>query len=111
MAAANAVLDVILEKGFLEHVQATADHLWTLLRGLVQKHPKVFTEVRGKGLMIGLKCVGPNGDVVNKAFDNGLLTVVGGDNVVRLLPPLTIGTAEAEAAVAILDRTAAEMAA
>ena len=50
MAAANAVLDVILAKGFLEHVQATADHLWKLLRGLVQKHPKVFTEVRGKGL-------------------------------------------------------------
>jgi len=111
MAAANAVLDVMLEKGFLAQVQATADHLWKLLGALVQKHPKVFTEVRGKGLMIGLKCLPPNGDVVNKAFANGLLTVVGGDNVVRLLPPLIIGAAEAEAAVAILDRAAAELAA
>ena len=93
MAAANAVLDVMLEKGFLTQVQATADHLWKLLGALVQKHPKVFTEVRGKGLMIGLKCIPPNGDVVNKAFANGLLTVVGGDNVVRLLPPLIIGAA------------------
>ncbi len=111
MAAANAVLDVMLETGFLTHVQATADHLWKLLGALVQKHPKVFAEVRGKGLMIGLKCIPPNGDVVNKAFANGLLTVVGGDNVVRLLPPLIIGAAEAEAAVAILDRAAAELAA
>ena len=111
MAAANAVLDVMLEKGFLAQVQATADHLWKLLGALVQKHPKIFAEVRGKGLMIGLKCLPPNGDVVNKAFANGLLTVVGGDNVVRLLPPLIIGAAEAEAAVAILDRAAAELAA
>ena len=111
MAAANAVLDVMLEKGFLTQVQATADHLWKLLGALVQKHPKIFAEVRGKGLMIGLKCLPPNGDVVNKAFANGLLTVVGGDNVVRLLPPLIIGAAEAEAAVAILDRAAAELAA
>ena len=47
MAAANAVLDVMLETGFLTHVQATADHLWKLLGALVQKHPKVFAEVRG----------------------------------------------------------------
>jgi acetylornithine/N-succinyldiaminopimelate aminotransferase len=78
---------------------------------MIKKHPKVFSEIRGKGLMIGLKCVVPNGDVVARAIANGLLTVVGGDNVVRLLPPLTISNAEAEAAVAILDRTASELAA
>jgi acetylornithine/N-succinyldiaminopimelate aminotransferase len=111
MAAANATLDVLLGEGFLDRVQATADHLWPLLRALVRKHPKVFAEVRGRGLMIGLRCLVPNGDVVNRAFANGLLTVVGGDNVVRLLPPLTIGAAESEAAVAILDRAAGEIAA
>jgi acetylornithine/N-succinyldiaminopimelate aminotransferase len=111
MAAANATLDILLGEGFLDHVRATAAHLWTLLRALVAKYPKIFSEVRGQGLMIGLKCLPPNGDVVNRALANGLLTVVGGDNVLRLLPPLTIGAAEAEAAVAILDRTAAELAA
>jgi acetylornithine/N-succinyldiaminopimelate aminotransferase len=109
MAAANAVLDIVLADGFLDRVNATADHLWQLLEELVAKHPRVFSTVRGKGLMIGLKCVVPNGDVVGRAFANGLLTVVGGDNVLRLLPPLNIGTAEAEAAVAILDRAAEEL--
>ncbi|MDX2143173.1 MAG: aspartate aminotransferase family protein [Rhodospirillaceae bacterium] len=111
MAAANAVLDVVLEKGFLERVQKTAEKLWAKLKPVVAKHPKVFAEVRGRGLMIGLKCNLPNGDVVKKLMDHGLLTVVGGDNVVRLLPPLIIGDAEIDAAVAILDKAAGELAA
>lgn len=111
MAAANAVLDVVLEPGFLARVNATTETLWTKLRALVAKYPKVFSEVRGKGLMVGLKSLLPNGDVVGKAFAHGLLTVVGGDNVVRLLPPLTIGSAEIEAAVAALDRACAELSA
>ncbi|MCB2107214.1 MAG: aspartate aminotransferase family protein [Rhodobacteraceae bacterium] len=111
MAAANAVLDVMLEPGFFDHVTEVADVLWPKLRALVAKYPKVFSEVRGKGLMIGLKSVPPNGDVVAKLFGQGLLTVVGGDNVVRLLPPLIIGDAEIDAAVAILDKVCAELSA
>ena len=61
--------------------------------------------------MLGLKCLVPNTDVLNRAFANGLLLVTGGDNVVRLVPPLIISSAESEAAVAILDRSASELAA
>ena len=111
MAAANAVLDVMLADGFLARVDKASEHLFSLLKPLVKRHPQVFSEVRGKGLMIGLKCVVPNTDIVNAAFANGLLTVTGGDNVVRLLPPLTIAPEEIEAAVAILDRSAGEIAA
>jgi acetylornithine/N-succinyldiaminopimelate aminotransferase len=111
MAAANAVLDVVLEPGFLARVDATAAQLWSRLRELVAKFPKVFTEVRGKGLMIGLKAVPANGDVVNKFIANGLLAVVGGDNVVRLLPPLTIGAADIDAALTAMHRACSELSA
>jgi len=110
-AAANAVLDVMLAPGFFDTVKATGDKLWAKLEPLVAKHPKVFSEVRGKGLMLGLKCVIPNGQVVSKLFDHGLLTVPGGDNVVRILPPLIIGDAEIETAVGLIDKAAAELAA
>jgi len=111
MAAANAVLDVMLADGFHARTCQIADYFWAQLRPLVEKHPKIFTEVRGKGLMIGLKCLVPNNDVIARAFENGLLMPSGGDNVVRLLPSLLIDEAEVDAAVAILDRTAGELAA
>jgi acetylornithine/N-succinyldiaminopimelate aminotransferase len=111
MAAANAVLDVILAPGFLAGVEKAAAALWAKLTPLVAKYPKVFAELRGKGLMIGLKCVKPNGEVVAKFMEHGLLTVVAGDNSVRLLPPLIIGAAEIDAAAAIIDTAAGELAA
>jgi acetylornithine/N-succinyldiaminopimelate aminotransferase len=111
MAAANAVLDVILAPGFLAGVEKAAAALWAKLTPLVAKYPKVFAELRGKGLMIGLKCVKPNGEVVAKFMEHGLLTVVAGDNSVRLLPPLIIGAAEIDAAAAIIDKAGAELSA
>lgn len=111
MSAANAVLDVMLADGFFDKVCKTADYFWAQLKPLVAKHPKIFTELRGKGLMIGLKCVVPNTDIVARAQDNGLLVITGGDNVVRLVPSLLIADAEVDAAVAILDRVASELAA
>lgn len=111
MAAANAVLDVMLEPGFLKHVNDIAAKLWANLTPLVAKYPKVFEGVRGKGLMIGLKCKVPNGDVVAKLMDNGLLAVGAGDNVVRLLPPLIIAEAEVDAAIGMIDRAAAALSA
>ncbi len=110
MAAANAVMDVLLAPGFMDGVAATADKLWAKLEALVEKHDTVFECVRGKGLMIGLKCKLTNTDVVAKVLANGMLTVPAGDNVLRLLPPLTIGDAEIDAAITILDKSAAELA-
>ena len=110
MAAANAVLDVMLAPGFFDKVQAVGAKLWSKLEPLVAKHNKVFESVRGKGLMIGLKCKVPNSDVVAKCITEGLLTVPGGDNVVRLLPALIIGDADVDEAVARIDRAAGQVA-
>lgn len=111
MAAADAVLDVMLAPGFLDGVKTVAAKLWGRLAPIVAKYPAVFSEIRGKGLMIGLKCAKPNGEVVARLMANGLLTVAAGDNVVRLVPPLIIGEAEIDAAIAIIDRSAVELAA
>jgi len=108
-AAVNAVLDVVLEDGFLDHVVERGNYLRAECEKLVERHPKVFGDVRGAGLMLGLVAVPPNGEVVGKATEKGLLTVPAGDNVVRLIPPLTVTDAEVDEAIKILDETAAAM--
>jgi acetylornithine/N-succinyldiaminopimelate aminotransferase len=105
-AAANAVLDVVLAPGFLEDVDATGRYLWNGLEALVKRYPSVFTDVRGSGLIVGLKCAVPNGDVQAAAVAEGLLTVAAGDNVLRLVPPLIVRQAECDAALALLERAA-----
>ena len=110
-AAGNAVLDVMLAPGFLDHVNAMAGLLWSKLEHVVKKHGGIFEQVRGQGLMLGLKCKVPNGDVVARLFANGLLVVGAGDNVVRLVPPLIIGESEIDAAAAIIDLAAGQLAA
>jgi len=105
-AAGNAVLDVLLRPGFLEEVDATARYLWRGLQALCVKYPSVFSEARGAGLIVGLKCAVPNGEVQNAALMEGLLTVAAGDNVLRLVPPLIIREKECDEALLLLDRTA-----
>jgi acetylornithine/N-succinyldiaminopimelate aminotransferase len=105
-AAGNAVLDVILAPGFLDEVDGTARYLWRGLTALCAKYPTVFVEPRGAGLLCGLKCAVPNGEVQNAAVAEGLLTVAAGDNVLRLAPPLIVRQAECDEALHLLDRTA-----
>jgi acetylornithine/N-succinyldiaminopimelate aminotransferase len=106
MAVANAVLDVMLADGFLAHVEKMAALLRKRLDGVVDKYPKVFTEVRGKGLLAGLKCGVPNTEMVEALRHAGLLTVGAGDNVVRLLPPLIIDETHIDEAVAMIEGVA-----
>ncbi len=104
MAAANAVMDVLLQPGFLDGVDTVARDLWHKLLALQTRHPRVIAEVRGAGLMLGLKCIGTNTDLQTAARDQDLITVTAGDNVLRLLPPLIITTEHVDEAVAALDR-------
>ena len=105
-AAGNAVLDVILADGFMDQMNSVADYLRAGLEKLVAAHSGVFTEVRGMGLLLGLKCAVPNGDVQTEAMNQGLLTVAAGENVLRLLPPLVITRADCNEALTMLDKTA-----
>ncbi len=105
-AAGNAVLDVVLAPGFLDEIDATARYLWDGLVALTQTYPSVFTEARGAGLILGLKCAVPNGEVQAAGLAEGLLTVAAGDNVLRLVPPLIIRQGECDEALALLARMA-----
>ena len=108
VAAANAVLDVMLAPGFFDTVNANAKYLWGKLETLVAKYPKLFERVRGSGMLAGIRCVVTAGDMVAKAREQGLLVLTAGDNVLRILPPLTITPKEIDEAVAILDKVASE---
>ena len=109
MAAANAVLDVMLAPGFFEQVQKIARVLRAELEAAVKRHPKVLAEVRGSGLMLGLRCHVPNTEVTNRLREEGVLTVTAGDNVVRILPPLIIEESHVREAIAALDRACATL--
>ncbi|HPI62399.1 MAG TPA: aspartate aminotransferase family protein [Alphaproteobacteria bacterium] len=102
MAVGNAALDILLKPGFMKHVQEIGQKLIVALEGLVQRFPKKLSEVRGKGLMIGIKCVGPNTEFVDHLRLAGMLSVTAGDNIVRLLPPLIIEESHINQAIAIL---------
>jgi acetylornithine/N-succinyldiaminopimelate aminotransferase len=94
MAVGNAVLDVILAPGFLDHVAQMGLLLKQRLAELKDRHPAVIAEVRGEGLLMGLRTHVPNTDFIAAARDQKLITIAAGDNVVRLLPPLIITEAE-----------------
>jgi acetylornithine/N-succinyldiaminopimelate aminotransferase len=104
MAVANAVLDVVLADGFLDRVRQRGLNLKQKLASLKDSHPDIIEEIRGDGLMMGIKTKVPNTDFVARAYDQHLLTIAAGDNVVRLLPPLIVSDDDLGEAVAKLDR-------
>jgi acetylornithine/N-succinyldiaminopimelate aminotransferase len=104
-AVGNAVMDVMLEPGFLDGVDRVARDLWHRLQDLAPKHPQVIQEVRGAGLMLGIRCrdAVTNADLGAALRDQGLLTVPAADNIVRLLPPLVIDESHVRQAVEMID--------
>ena len=104
MSVGNAVLDIILEKGFLENVVSVGHYFEQQLLKLKEKYPSVLEEVRGKGLLRGIKVKVNNVDFLNQLFENKMLAVKAGDNVVRLLPPLIIENKEIDEGVSIIEK-------
>ncbi len=99
-AVGNAVLDRILAPGFLTHVEKMGQKLAWHLQQLAQRFPDQIVELRGKGLLAGIKIVPPVRDVAARLRDeHHMLAMTAGDNVLRLLPPLTVTEAEIEEAI------------
>ena len=103
MAVANAVLDIVLEPSFLPHVNRIANYLKQQLAMVADKHRDVIEEVRGEGLLLGLKCKMPNNLLIDAMRERGLLAIGAGDNVVRILPPLIISEDHVREAIGILN--------
>ncbi len=109
MAVGNAMLDVQLEDGFFDRVVAVSNHLRQQLAMIADKFGDVVEEVRGTGLMLGLKCKVPNGDMIAALRDQNMLAVGAGDNVVRLLPPLIIDESHVGDAIGKLESACATL--
>ena len=105
-AVGAAVMRIVADDAFLAEVRRKSGLFCQKLEGLVAEHPDVFSGVRGVGLMLGLVCKVPNTEVVSAGYAQHLLTVPAADNVVRLLPPLTITDDEIAEAVDRLSRAA-----
>ena len=103
MAVGNAVLDVMLEPGFLAHVSAMSLRLKQRLAALQDEHAEIIEDIRGQGLMLGLQCKLPNQELIKALLAQHMLTVQAGDNVVRLLPPLIVDEPEIDLAIANID--------
>lgn len=103
MAVANAVLDVVLADGFLDHVTKMGLKLKQRLAALADEHDAIIADVRGQGLMLGLQCKVPNQKLLEALRAEKLLTVQAGDNVVRFLPPLIVTESEIDQACAKLE--------
>ena len=112
MAVGNAVLDVVLADGFLEGVAEVAAYLRQGLEGVYEKHKDLITEIRGQGMLVGVKCKedGQNGDLVKACIEQGLLTVPARPNVLRMVPPLIITKANVDEAMGMLDAAATALA-
>src|ERR1700760_4277818 len=110
IAAANAVLDVMLKPGFFDHVQKMSLLLKQKLASVVDRYPGVLADVRGEGLLVGVKAVVPSGDLVTALRDQKLLTVGAGENVVRFLAPLIVNESEIDHSVQCLERACADLA-
>lgn len=109
MAVADAVLDVLLSDGFLDHVVEMGAVLSQTLDALAAKHPDKIEERRGLGLMQGLKCRVSNADLQAALMKKGLLLIGAGNNVLRVLPPLIVTAPDIAEAGRILDETLGEM--
>lgn len=103
MVAGNAVLDVIFKPGFFFHVEEVAGLLWNGLRQIQQRYPAILQELRGCGLMIGLRSNFPKEKLIATLREQNLLCVGADDNVVRLLPPLILEKEHVEEALAAIE--------
>jgi acetylornithine/N-succinyldiaminopimelate aminotransferase len=104
MAVGNAVLDIVLKKGFLTNVQKMSLYFHKKLQDLKKKYPNIIKEVRGIGLLVGLKLSVDQTAFINKLSDNKMLTIRAAENVVRLLPPLNVKKKDIDLGIAILNK-------
>ena len=108
MAVGNAVLDQVFKKGFLERVQKIAKYFHSELNKIKNQYPKIIKEIRGVGLFIGIQLFNEQTKFIQKLMDKQLLTIRAGENVIRILPPLTVNKKEIDQAIKIIKEVCGE---
>jgi acetylornithine/N-succinyldiaminopimelate aminotransferase len=109
MAIGNAVLDILLKKDFLKNVKKKGEYFYQGLNKIKDKHPKIIGEIRGMGLMVGLKMLVDNTAFIKKLMDHKMLTVKAEDNVIRLFPPLIVSNNELDESINKIEKVCEDM--
>jgi len=109
MAIGNTVMDIVSNKKFLNNVQKSSRYFFLKLNYLKKKYPKIIKEIRGRGLLIGIKLYKDQGKFIQKLMDNKLLTIRAAENVVRILPPLNVKKNELDQALKIMSKVCSEL--
>ena len=108
MSVGNAVLDQIFKKGFLKNVQKISKYFFSELQKIQKKYSNIIKEIRGVGLLIGLQLHFDQSKFIQQLMDNNLLTIKAGENVIRILPPLTVKKKEIDLALKIINKVCKE---
>ena len=109
MAIGNSVLDILFEKDFFKKVKQKGDYFDSELNKIKNKYPKIISEVRGEGLMKGIKVLVDNIKFIKKLMNHKMLTVKAEENVIRLFPPLTVENKEIDEAIKKIQKVCEEM--
>ena len=109
MAVGNAVLDIIFEKNFLKDVELKGEYFHNGLKKIKEKYPKIIEEIRGIGLIKGLKMIVDNTEFIKKLMDQKMLTIKAEENVIRLFPPLIVSNNEIDEAISKIETVCKEM--
>ena len=109
MAAGNAVLDILLEKDFFKNVKKKGEYFHKGLQKIKDKHSKIISEIRGDGLIKGLKISTDNDDFIKSLMNHKMLAIKASDNVIRLFPPLIVSNSELDEAFNKIDKVCKEI--
>ena len=109
MAVGNSVIDIVSSKKFLDNVKKLSEYFFKELNVLKEKYPNIIEEIRGRGLLIGIKLYKDQTKFIQKLMDNKLLTIRAADNVVRVLPPLNVKRNELDQALKIINKVCSEL--
>ena len=109
MAVGSCVMDIVNTPDFLSNIEKKGLFFKDELNTLQKKYPNVIAEIRGLGLMIGIKCVVENNLLANRLYENGVLTVNAADNVIRILPPLNITMTEIKKVISLFEKSIKEI--
>jgi len=109
MAVGNAVMDIVSSKKFLNNVKKSSKYFFLNLNKLKEKYPGIIKDIRGRGLLIGIKLHTDQTEFIKKLMNNKLLTIRAAENVVRILPPLNVKTKEIDIALKIIDKVCSDI--
>ena len=109
MAVGNTVMKVVANKNFLNNVKNSSRYFFSNLNKIKNRYPKIIKEIRGRGLLIGIKVFKDQLLFIKKLMDNKLLTIRAAENVIRILPPLNVKKNEIDKALKIIEKVCSEL--